>query len=190
MSRSAGGGYLGMKEEQSHSRGLVAVQESKTRRREGRLPAIPTRFWLWTLIVLIAWGIFYWRQTQAEIESQKAALFARQRGVVAEFGARFEPLRQRIEEWTVQSAGTFPGEIVAPELKGWDFTTQPGIYLRLRALDGGHVLQRSRPLHAAGAALQHPHGVPRHPCLGRGVDGAAPLGERRHEHEAARARVR
>jgi hypothetical protein len=139
MSLSAGGGHLGMKEEQSHARGLVAVQESKTRRKEGRLPAIPTRFWLWTLTVLVAWAIFYWRKTQGEVESQKAALFAKQRGVAAELGARFDPLRQRIEDWVLSASGSFQGDLVAPDLKNWDFATQPGIYLRLRLADATSV---------------------------------------------------
>jgi hypothetical protein len=125
-----------MREEQNHQRGLVAIEEARANRRAGRLPAIPTRFWLWVLTVLVAWAIFYWKKTQGEIESEKAALFAKQRGVVAELGARFDPLRQRIEDWTVQAAAAYPGDFVAPELKRWDFATQPGIYLRLRARDG------------------------------------------------------
>jgi len=124
-----------MRDEQNHPRGLVAIEESRANRRAGRLPAIPTRFWLWTLTVLVAWAIFYWRKTQGEIESEKAALFAKQRGVVAELGAKFDPLRQRIEDWTVQASGAYAGDLVAPELKGWDFATQPGIYLRLRLRD-------------------------------------------------------
>jgi hypothetical protein len=124
-----------MRDEQNHPRGLVAIEESKANRRAGRLAAIPTRFWLWTLTVLVAWAIFYWRKTQGEIESDKAALFAKQRGVVAELGAKFDPLRQRIEDWTVQSSGAYGGDLVASELKGWDFATQPGLYLRLRLRD-------------------------------------------------------
>jgi hypothetical protein len=124
-----------MKDEQSHTRGLVAIEEARTKRRQGRLPAIPTRFWLWALTVIVAWAIFYWKKTQNEIESQKATLFAKQRGVVAELGAKFDPLRQRIEDWTLESAGPYKGDLVAPELKGWDFATQPGIYVRLRLSD-------------------------------------------------------
>jgi hypothetical protein len=123
-----------MKEEPSHTRGLLAIQESKAKRREG-LPSIPPRFWLWTLTVLVAWGIFYWRKTQGEVESQKAALFARQRGVVAELGAKFDPLRQRIEDWTLEAAKPSTGDLASPELKSWDFTGLPGIYLRLRLGD-------------------------------------------------------
>jgi hypothetical protein len=124
-----------MKEEPHHTRGLLAIEEARANRRAGRLPAIPTRFWLWTLTALVAWAIFYWKKTQGEIESQKAALFARQRGVVAELGAKFDPLRQKIEDWTAQSSSAFAGDLVAPELKAFEFVTLPGIYLRLRLRD-------------------------------------------------------
>src|SRR5689334_3705719 len=107
-----------MREEQNHPRGLTAIEESRANRRAGRMPAIPTRFLLWALTVIVAWAIFYWRKTQGELESEKAALFAKQRGVVAELGAKFEPLRQRIEDWTVQAAAAGGDDLVAPELKG------------------------------------------------------------------------
>ena len=96
---------MAMKEEQTRTRGLIAIEEARTKRKQGRLPAIPARFWLWALTVIVAWAIFYWKKTQNEIESQKAALFARQRGVVAELGVKFDPLRQRIEDWVLESAG-------------------------------------------------------------------------------------
>jgi hypothetical protein len=125
-----------MKEQQpTRTRGLVAIEESKAHRKEGRMPAIPPRFILWTLTVVVAWGIYYWRKTQGEVESQKAALFARQRGIVTELGSKFDPLRQRIEDWTTNEAGAYAGDIAAPELGKWDFATQPGIYLRLRLSD-------------------------------------------------------
>jgi hypothetical protein len=126
---------VGAKEDPGHTRGLIAIQESKQKRREGRLPAIPTRVWLWALTVFVAWAIFYWKKTQNEIESQKAVLFAKQRGVAAELGSKFDPLRQRIEEWAVAAAGAYADDLVAPELKNWDFATRPGIYLRLRLSD-------------------------------------------------------
>ena len=128
-----------MKEEQSRIRGLVAIEESRQGRKQGRLPAIPPRFILWTLTVIVAWSIYYWRKTQGEIESQKASLFARQRGIVTELGGKFDPLRQRIEEWTMKEAGEYAGEVAATELGKWDFATQPGIYLRLRLSDATTV---------------------------------------------------
>ncbi len=124
-----------MKDEPTHTRGLLAIEEARTKRKEGRLPTIPTRFFLWTLTVLVAWGIFYWRKTQNEIESQKAALFAKQRGIATELAAKVDPLKQRIELWTLEAGGAYAGDLVLPELKSFDFTTQPGIYLRLRLED-------------------------------------------------------
>jgi hypothetical protein len=128
-----------MKEEPTRTRGLAAVEDSKASRQQGRLPEIPTRFMLWTVTVIVAWGIFYWRKTQGEIESQKAALFARQRGIVTELGSKFEPLRERVEEWTIKEAGAYGGDVAAPELGKWDFAAQPGIYLRLRLSDATAV---------------------------------------------------
>jgi hypothetical protein len=93
-----------MKDEQSHTRGLVAVEESRLRRKLGSFPQIPPRFLLWTVTVLIAWGIFYWRKNESEIESQKAALFARQRGVAAELGraSTFNVNASKIGSWPLQ----------------------------------------------------------------------------------------
>jgi len=91
------------------------------------------------LTVLVAWAIFYWRKTQGEVESQKAALFARQRGVMAELGPRIEPLKERLENWVVESSRSYAADAVAPEVKTWDFATLPGIYLRLRLADSASV---------------------------------------------------
>ena len=102
-----------MKDEQSHTRGLVAVEESRLRRKLGSFPQIPPRFLLWTATVLVAWGIFYWRKNESEIESQKAALFARQRGVAAELGPRIDVQRKRIEDWVVAAAGPYAGDFVS-----------------------------------------------------------------------------
>jgi len=140
-----------MKEEQNQPRGLVAVHESKQRRLHGRLPAIPTRVWLWALTLLAVWAIFYWKKTQGEVESQKAALLAKQRGVLAELALRFEPLQKRLEDWTVASSGPYPGDLVAPELKSWDFAGAPGIYLRLRLGDATSVTSMRK---AASASLR------------------------------------
>jgi hypothetical protein len=98
---------------------------------------MPGRVLAWIFTILIALGVFYWKKTQGEIESQKAALFAKQRGVVAELGPRVEPLKRRIEQWTVASAGAYQDDVAAPELKGFDFSALPGVYLRLRLADAG-----------------------------------------------------
>src|SRR5262249_32467318 len=120
---------------EEHVRGLPAIEEARLKRKQGRWPIIPARFWLWTATALAVWGVFYYKKTQGEIESAKAKLFARQRAIVAELGPRFEPLRDQVERWITGSAEAYAGDLVDPELKGWDFRTQPGIYLRLRLAD-------------------------------------------------------
>jgi hypothetical protein len=130
-----------MTEEPQHVRGLPAIEEARTRRAEGRLPAIPTRFLLWTATAIVAWAIFYWRRSQAEVESQKARLFARQRAVLSELGPRVDPLRDRIEGWVMAAAAPYQGDVVAPEAKTWDFAGVPGIYMRLRQSDAVRVAE-------------------------------------------------
>jgi hypothetical protein len=115
------------------------------------LPAIPTRFWLWTLTVVVAWAIFYWKKTQGEIESHKAVLLAKQRGILAELGPRYEPVQKRLEDWTVASSGAYPGDLLAPDLKSWDFAGLPGIYLRLRLTDATSTTAIRK---AAGGSLR------------------------------------
>ena len=124
-----------MKKEEQRPRGLPAIREDKARRLQGRLPPVPARVLLWLLTVLVAWGIFYWRKTQGEIESRKAALLARQRGVLVELQPKLEPVLKRIEAWTVDAAGAYRGDFTDPALRSWDFAAVPGIYLRERLTD-------------------------------------------------------
>jgi hypothetical protein len=124
-----------VKKEQQRPRGLPAIRETRARRLQGTLSPVPGRVWLWLLTILVAWGIFYWRKTQAEIESRKAALFARQRGVLVELGPKINPVIERIERWTTATAGPYAGDFVDPLVKTWDFAAVPGIYLRERLSD-------------------------------------------------------
>jgi hypothetical protein len=126
-----------MKPETNHARGLPAIQESRERRK--RFPAIPPRYLLWGFLLIVAWAVFYWKQTQNEIESWKAKLFARQRGVAAELGPKVEPLRDRIEQWVLEAAKPYAEDVVTPEVRDWDFGALPGIYLRLKLADASDV---------------------------------------------------
>jgi hypothetical protein len=125
--------------DEERTRGLEAIRRSREERQRGKWPVIPGRFWLWTGTILAVWAVVYYKRTQGEIESQKARIFARQRGVAAELGPRFEPLRDRIEKWTVEASGPYAGDLVDPDAKTWDFAGQPGIYLRLRIGDATSV---------------------------------------------------
>jgi hypothetical protein len=127
-----------MKDE-TRPRGLLAIQDARSKRSKGKLPPIPGRYLLWGLTLIAAWAVFYWKKTQGELETRKAALFAKQRGVVAELGPKFDPLRQRLEDWTVQAAGPYAGDLVSPELATFNFTALPGIYLRVRREDASSI---------------------------------------------------
>jgi hypothetical protein len=128
-----------MKEDSHHVRGLPAIEESREKRKQMRLPAIPTRFWLWLATVLAVWAIFYWKKTQGEIESRKAKLLALQRGVAAALGPKIEPLRDRIESFIVDLAKPYTQDVMTDEARSEAFASRPGIYVRLRLLDTGDV---------------------------------------------------
>jgi len=100
--------------------------------------------WLWIFTILVAWAIFYWRKTQGEIESQKAGLLARQRGVVHELAPKVDPVLKRVEDWTVAAAGPYADDMVDPVLKTWDFAGLPGIYLRVRVSDAADATRMRR----------------------------------------------
>ncbi|MCU0690375.1 MAG: hypothetical protein MUF54_03150 [Polyangiaceae bacterium] len=122
-------------------RGLAAVEEGRERRQ--RFPKIPGRFWLWVFTILAGWAIVYWKITQGQLESWRNRLLSEQRAVASELAPRFTPLRDKIEAWTVQAAGSYSGDFISPEAIRSDFRSQPGIYLRL-VLNDAQTVQGMR----------------------------------------------
>jgi hypothetical protein len=117
--------------DESRKRGLPAVEQARElRERGGRMP--PPKFWAWAGLIIAVSAIIYWKMAQGRVESDKSALLARQRAVMAELGPRWFPLRDRVERWTVELAKDPGTEVVDKDLlKAWDFRDKPGIYLRL-----------------------------------------------------------
>lgn len=113
-------------------RGLPSLAQSKQDRTAGKVRYPSTKFWGWAAIVLAVTGIVHWKRTQGEVESERAALLAKQRAVVSELGPRWLPLRDKIERWSLELAREPGGEIVDKNiLESWRFLDKPGIYLRL-----------------------------------------------------------
>ncbi|APR79413.1 Hypothetical protein A7982_04760 [Minicystis rosea] len=80
--------------------------------------------------------ILQWKWTSNDVDRGKQKLLADQRGVAAELGPRWLPLRDKLEKWTTDLARSAGPEIIDREGLGkWDFRTRSGIYLRLRAED-------------------------------------------------------
>jgi hypothetical protein len=117
------------KEDKAKNRGLPSIQQARDAR------ASP-KFWAYAGLILLISAILHWKWSDAEVEHVKQKLLADQRGVAAELGPRWLPLRQRIEGWTTALAKDPGPEVIDHEaLVKWDFRTRSGIYLRLRVED-------------------------------------------------------
>jgi hypothetical protein len=113
-------------------RGLPSLAQSKQDRTSGKVRYPSTKFWGWAGIVLAVTAIVHWKRSQAEVESTRSTLLAKQRAVVTELGPRWLPLREKIERWTTDLAKEPGPEVVEKDiLASWKFLDKPGIYLRL-----------------------------------------------------------
>jgi hypothetical protein len=111
------------------ARGLPSIEQA--RRDRGKFRSMPPKFWLWSAVILGASFIFWWKKEEGDIQSMRNDLLARQRAVVAELGPRWIPLRDQIEAWTGECARGRDELIDRDALRGWDFRSMSGIYLRL-----------------------------------------------------------
>lgn len=120
-------------------RGLPSIAEARRIRLRGRWPA--PSFYLWAAIALIAAFVFHHRRTLAALDEARASLLARQRGIEQELGARWYPVRDRVEVWVSQAgAPAAPMEDLA-EADATAMLDKAGIYLRLRLEDAQSVEQ-------------------------------------------------
>lgn len=92
---------------------------------------LPPKFWAWAAVILAASFIFWWKMEEGKIQSVRSELLARQRAAVAELGPRWFPLRDKIEAWTRECATFDEDAVDEAALRGWNFRSSPGIYLRL-----------------------------------------------------------
>jgi hypothetical protein len=120
--------------EEPRGRGLPSIDQAREARSKMRWPS--AKFWGYAALILAVSAIFYWKRLQGQIESSRQALMARQRAVVVELGPRWNPMREKIESWTMALAADPGPEVVDAEaLKALDFRDKAGLYLRLRVED-------------------------------------------------------
>src|SRR6185437_405727 len=124
------------KEQKPRARGLSSIEQIREGRAEGKAWLPKPKFWAYAGLILAISFILHWKWSDSEIEHTKQKLLADQRGVAAELGPRWFPLRERIEGW-VTGLAKDPGPEVIDKatLAKWDFRTRPGLYLRLRVED-------------------------------------------------------
>jgi hypothetical protein len=115
-------------------RGLPSIEEARQNRGRIRWPS--PKFWGYAGLIMACCFIFHWKRTEGEVESARQTLLAQQRGVKAELGPRWFPLRDKVERWTLDLAKGPAEDVVDKDaLAQWDFRTKAGIYLRMRASD-------------------------------------------------------
>ena len=124
------------KDQKPRTRGLPSIQEARDARAKGKTRSPSPKFWGYAALVLVVGFILQWKWTSNEVDRGKQKLLADQRGVAAELGPRWLPLRDKLEKWTTDLAKSASPEIIDREGLGkWDFRTRSGIYLRLRVED-------------------------------------------------------
>jgi len=125
--------------QEQRTRGLAAVHKSRAERKRRKLSALPSRVFLWIASVFLVWGVLYYKYAQSSLESEKARVFEKQRAIAATIGPSYEPLRDRIEAWTMEASGPYEGDFIDPRIDDIDFMQAAGVYLRLRIGDATSV---------------------------------------------------
>ena len=114
-------------------RGLPTLARARKERR-----ASSSAIWNWlgplVAVVLLIW----WRVDAVRTGEMRDGLLARQREVAQRLGPKWFPLRERVEAWATECAGSSFAELANPTLAStWDFRGMPGIYLRLGKNNAG-----------------------------------------------------
>lgn len=124
---------------QNRTRGLAALEQSKGERRRAitagrvRLRGGAPQFWLWTIVIFVAFGVVYWNVAQRQLQTARSEVMARQRAIKQELEPRLLPLRDKLEAWVTELAGEWPGDAVEAGLSLDRLSRSNGIYLRLLA---------------------------------------------------------
>lgn len=100
-----------------------------------QLSGASRQFWIWTVLVLGAFIVVYWRIAQGKLESQKSAIMAKQRAVMQTLGPKIIPFCDKLERWVFELAGDAASNLAAPGLSLEAIANGPGVYLRLRAVN-------------------------------------------------------
>ena len=119
-------------------RGLPAIERSREDRAAGR-SRWTTQAGLLAGAVVIAGLIVHKVVSERELEGDRQALLAKQRGVAVELGPKWFPLRDRLEADVLGAAKDYAGDHVDAQARQAAFRTQPGLYLRMRVAEAKDV---------------------------------------------------
>ena len=122
---------------ENRRRGLAALEQSKDERRRAltagrvRLRGGAPQFWLWTIVIFVAFGVVYWNVAQRQLQTARSEVMTRQRAIKQELEPRLLPLRDKLEAWVVELASPWQGDHVDSSLALERLSRSNGIYLRL-----------------------------------------------------------
>lgn len=119
--------------------GLKAIATAREERSRSKTGRITGPVWLFAGGAVLVVVIVAWLFSDRSLGTNKDDLLARQRADAASLGAKWDPLRDKIEAITLEAAKGFKGELIAPDAASWDFRSVPGIYLRVRVADAKDV---------------------------------------------------
>jgi hypothetical protein len=98
-----------------------------------RLRSLPPQFWLWTAVLMAAFGVLYWKIAQGQVENAKSAVMAKQRAVMQSLGPRILPFRDTVERGAMElAADPWQGDLGAGSVDVDRVTRAPAVYLRMR----------------------------------------------------------
>jgi hypothetical protein len=132
------------KNKEDRTVGLRAIGEGRADRARGKFTRATPGLTLLAAAGVVATLVGYHYFSQKSLDADKTALLAKQRAAVATVGANWFPMRDKLEQITIDSAKNFSDDdFIAPDAAKFDFRSLPGIYLRLRVADA-HSIEKIR----------------------------------------------
>ncbi len=132
--------------------------------RGGRKPAIP-----WGVVGAIAsvvslGALTYYYYYNRGLSGDRQKLLKERASLAAQIADDYGTVRGKLEPWTVQLAGTWPGDFVHPDARLLGWRERPALYLRVRLADansndGVHAAARTASLDAISGCLLRSKGA-------------------------------
>ena len=123
----------------SRERGRPSINQARVDRRRAlvagrvRIQGGDSRFWVWTVVIFLAFGVVYWRFAEGQLRDSKSELMARQRAVAVGLNPKLEPYRDATEKFVLSLGRPWMEDLVAPGASLDVLQSGPALYLRVRA---------------------------------------------------------
>src|ERR1700743_3056849 len=99
--------------------GLKAIREARIERSESKAGRVSGMTWLIGVGTVIAVAVGAWIYRDRSLDVQKEAILSKQRAALKRVGAGGIPLRDKLEQVTIDAAGNYKGDFVDPSFASW-----------------------------------------------------------------------